>query len=205
MTPVNVSHNREIFRRQIGSSLEIKLLEPADAAPIFLLVEQDRAYLGKWLPWVQRTRSSADVLDFIKGVVTPQWLDNRGPQCGIWVEGSLAGSIGCHPIDWQNRGCSLGYWIASAYQGRGIVTRAVAAMLDYLFSEMRLHRVVIQCGTENYASCAIPHKLEFTREGVARQSEWVAERWVDLVVWSILDVEWDAGSVSNRGTKTRLR
>lgn len=183
---------RGVFHRQVTPGLELKLLEPRDAETIFLLTEQDRSYLRLWLPWVDRTQSAAEVYHFITETVAPQWLDNRGPQCGIWLDGALIGSIGCHPIDWQNRGCSLGYWIASTYQGGGIVTRSVSAMLDYLFGELSLHRVVIQCGTENHRSCAVPQRLGFTREGVAREAEWVGDRWVSLVVWSILQSEWSS-------------
>ena len=196
MTPANDSDTREVFRRQIGHALTIKLLEPADAEVIFPMIDHDRGYLGEWLPWVERTRSAADVRQFITDIVTPQWLDNRGPQCGIWLEGAFAGTIGCHPIDWRNRTCSLGYWLASQYQGRGIVTSAVAAMLDYLFLDLDLHRVVIQCGTGNYRSCAVPQRLGFTREGIAREAEVVNGRWIDLVVWSILRSEWVARSRS---------
>jgi ribosomal-protein-serine acetyltransferase len=180
------------FHRRVAAGIEIKLFQPADAAAVFELTERDRSYLREWLPWVDRTHSATDVRQFIAEMVLPQWRDNRGPQCGIWLEGTLAGSIGCHPIDWQNRACSLGYWIASQHQGRGIVTRCAATMLDYLFGEMTLHRVVIQCGTGNVRSCAVPQRLRFTREGIAREAEWVGGRWVDLVVWSILYAEWSA-------------
>jgi ribosomal-protein-serine acetyltransferase len=139
---------------------------------------------------VDRTQSADDVRLFIDEVVTPQWADNRGPQCGIWIDGALAGSVGCHPIDWANRGCSIGYWIESRRQGQGIVTRSVAGMLDYLFDEMRLHRVVIQCGVGNRRSCAVPARLGFTKEGVLRQAERVNDRWLDLATWIILEDEW---------------
>jgi ribosomal-protein-serine acetyltransferase len=187
---MNAHGARGVFHRQVAPGLELKLLEPRDAERVFLLTERDRAYLRQWLPWVDRTQAAADVYHFITETVTPQWLDNRGPQCGIWLDGALIGSIGCHPIDWQNRGCSLGYWVASTHQRGGIVTRSVAALLDYLFGELNLHRVVIQCGTENHRSCAVPQRLGFTKEGVAREAEWVGDRWVSLVVWSILQSEW---------------
>jgi ribosomal-protein-serine acetyltransferase len=187
----------EPFRREVAPGIVLKLMEPADAGTIFAMTERDRAYLRQWLPWVDATRSPADVLRFITTVVGPQWLDGRGPQCGIWVEGALAGSIGCHPIDWQNRSCSLGYWIASHHQGRGIITQCTSSMLDYLFGDLSLHRVVIQCGTANQRSCAVPQRLGFTREGVLRQAEWVNDRWVDLVLWSILAEEFRQQSGAN--------
>jgi len=117
-----------------------------------------------WLPWVDRTQSAEDVRQFIEEVVSPQWTDNRGPQCGIWVDGSLAGSVGCHAIDWTNRACSLGYWIESRRQGQGIVTRPVAGMLNYLFAEMLLHRVVIQCAVGNHRAAPFPSALASPRK-----------------------------------------
>jgi ribosomal-protein-serine acetyltransferase len=63
-------------------------------------------------------------------------------------------------------------------------------LLAYLFGELDLHRVVIQCGTENHRSCAIPQRLGFTKEGVLRQAQWVSGRWIDLNVWSLLRSEW---------------
>jgi len=182
------------FRLSVAPNIEIKLLESCDAEAVFPAVDRDREYLRQWLPWVDRTESPDDVRHFIEDVVSPQWEENRGPQCGIWVEGGFAGSIGCHSIDWANLQCSIGYWIESRRQGQGIVTRCVNAMLHYLFDEQRLHRVVIQCATGNHRSCAIPQRLGFSREGVLRQAERIGDRWLDLVTWSLLEDEWRRGA-----------
>jgi len=183
---------RPVFRYTVAPGIELKLFEAGEETVIFEATERDRAYLRQWLPWVDRTHSASDVRQFIVNTVIPQWAEGRGPQCGIWVDGALSGGLGCHPIDWLNRTCSIGYWIASSMQGRGLVTRCCAALLDYLFDDLGLHRVVIQCGTGNQRSCAIPERLGFTREGVARSAEWVNDRWVDLVTWSMLEQEWKA-------------
>ena len=87
--------------------------------------------------------------------------------------GAIIGAIGCHPIDWANRHCSIGYWIDAGDQRKGLVTRCCASMLDYLFDNVGLHRVEIRCGTANTRSCAIPQRLGFTREGVCFQADWV--------------------------------
>ena len=182
-----VLHN---FRRTVAANIDLRLLERRDAEPIFAAVERDREYLRQWLPWVDRTESAQHVRAFIEEVVIPQWSDNRGPQCGIWVDGELAGSVGCHPIDWANRLCSIGYWVESRRQGQGIVSRSVSTMLNYLFEEECLHRVVIQCATGNVRSCAIPLRLGFVQEGVLREAELVGGRWLDLVTWGMLEQEW---------------
>jgi len=178
-----------MFQRRVGEAIEIRQFDLGDAGAIFALVHRNREYLRQWLPWVDRTRSAAEVREFIVRI-REQYFSNHGPNAGIWIEGSLAGSIGCHPIDWPNRTCSIGYWIDEAHQGHGIITRCCAVLLDFLFGELDLHRVVIQCGTANHKSCRVPERMGFTREGIAREAEWVNDRWVDLVVWSMLASEW---------------
>jgi ribosomal-protein-serine acetyltransferase len=179
-----------MFHRTVAPGIELRLLDLPDAEPIFASVERNRAWLREWLPWVDLTQSPADVRDFITRV-RAQFENNQGPQTAIWVNGELAGCLGCHPIDWSNRACSIGYWVEEARRGQGLITRCCVAMLDYLFGELALNRVVIQCGTGNAKSCAIPERLGFTREGIARQAQWVNDHWVDMEVWSMLQAEWN--------------
>jgi ribosomal-protein-serine acetyltransferase len=178
-----------MFRRTIAPGIELKLLETGEAKTLFAVADRNRERLRRWLSWVDQTRSSEDVRMFILRVLE-QYHSNLGPQTGIWVNGALCGTVGCHPIDWSNRNCSLGYWIDAAQEGKGIITRSCAAMLDYIFDELGLHRAEIRCGTGNARSCAVPERLGFTREGIVHQAEWVNDHWVDLVIWGILEEDW---------------
>ena len=178
-----------IFRKEVAPGIEIHQFELPDARTIFGLVEKNRAYLREWLPWVDYTQSATDVEAFIERA-TRQFAEGRGPNAGLWVDGALCGTIGCHPIDWANRNCSIGYWLDAASQGKGLMSRCCAALLDYLFDDLFLHRVTIRCGTGNTRSCAIPERLGFQREGVIHEAEWVNDRWIDLVVWGMLAHDW---------------
>jgi ribosomal-protein-serine acetyltransferase len=62
-----------------------------------------------------------DTQGFIRSTVQ-QYLDNQGFQAGIWANHELVGVAGFHPIDWQNKVASLGYWLREDDQGRGIMT-----------------------------------------------------------------------------------
>ena len=179
------------FRRTVAPGIELKQFEMQEAEVIFAVADRNRRHLREWLPWVDHTHSPEDVRQFLSRVQA-QFESNQGPNAGIWIDGSLAGNVGCHPIDWANRGTSLGYWIDASRQGKGVITRCCAVLLDHLFDELGLHRVEIRCGTGNARSCAIPERLGFTREGVAKEAEWVNDRWVDLVVWRMLEHDWRA-------------
>jgi len=178
-----------MFVREVAPGIELRLFQPEDAEEVFAAVQRSREYLREWLPWVDFTESPHDIRSFIQRVHY-QFEANQGPQAALRVEGKIAGSVGCHPIDWPNRHCGIGYWLEPSYQGRGIITRACANLLDYLFDEVGIHRVTIQCGTGNHRSCAIPQRLGFVHEGVMRQAQWVNDRWIDLVVWGMLEQDW---------------
>src|SRR5436309_536427 len=121
-----------MFTRQIAHGIEVRLLEMQDAEELFAMVERNRPYLREWLPWVDSTRSAEDVRGFIHRVHL-QYEASQGPQAAIVMDGRIVGGIGCHPIDWSNKNCSIGYWIAAEQQGRGVMTQCAANLIDYLF------------------------------------------------------------------------
>jgi ribosomal-protein-serine acetyltransferase len=178
-----------MFHSIVGDGLELKQFEWGDAVAVFAEVERNREYLRQWLPWVDQTHSADDIRQLISRA-SAQFEAGLGPSAGIWLDGAMVGSIGCHPIDLANRSCSLGYWIAAGHQGNGTITRCCRHLLDYLFDEAGLHRVEIRCGTGNRRSRAIPQRLGFRHEGTLREAEWVNDRWLDLEVWSMLEQDW---------------
>jgi ribosomal-protein-serine acetyltransferase len=93
---------------------------------------------------VDSIRTVEDRTNFIRRALK-QFAENDGLQAGIWHKGRLAGVVGCHSIDWQNRSTTLGYWLGEGFQGKGIMTEACRAMVKPCFQGTRLepggHRV----------------------------------------------------------------
>ena len=178
-----------MFSHKLTEDTELRLLEERHAEELTDLTDRNREHLRAWLPWVDTDRTLEDRKNFIRGTLQ-QFARNQGFAAGIWHEGSLAGVIGCDPIDWENRSTELGYWLGEEYQGKGLVTAACRALVEHAFGELGLNRVVILCATENEKSCAIPERLGFRREGVRRQAEWLYDHFVDHAVYSALASEW---------------
>ncbi|MEO0144259.1 MAG: GNAT family protein [candidate division WOR-3 bacterium] len=175
----------------LGEGLWLRLLERHHAEFLFVLTDRNRDHLRPWLPWVDEVRSVADSLNFIEEGLL-RFAQGNGYELGIWLEEKLIGVIGVHEINRANSSASIGYWLDVEYQGRGIMTRAVIAVLDDLFFNRKLHRVEIRVAPENHRSRAIPERLGFRMEGILREAERHKDRWVDLVVYAILDREWKA-------------
>src|SRR4051812_40391267 len=161
-----------MLRALVDPGIEIRMLEDRNSEALFQLVERNRDRLREWLPWVDRTQHEGPLREFI-AIGLQQYAAGEGFHAGIWVDGEIRGAIGIHRINWSDRNTALGYWLDESAEGRGVMTRCTRAMLDYLFYELHLQRVEIRCGAANQKSCAIPQRLGFTREGIARQGQCV--------------------------------
>ena len=144
-------------------------LEPWHAEQLAALFREHGSDFYDWLPW-----EGFEQVDGARGFIE-SFAKGRGEDTrrlyGIWVGDELVGGT-LFP------------------RGRGIVTRAVAAMVDWAFTERGLHRVEWRCAPGNEPSRRIPQTLGFTHEGTLRETFRVREERQDLEVWSILSREW---------------
>jgi ribosomal-protein-serine acetyltransferase len=177
------------FGFPIGEFDALALLDQRHVATLFALVDRNRDHLRQWLPWVDDTRTVEDIQGFIKRSLQ-QFADNNGFQLGIWCNGELVGVIGYHYWDWSHRNTEIGYWLGAEFQGRGLMTRACRALVDFAFEELDLNRVEIQASTENTQSRAIPERLGFTLEGIFRQEAWLHGRPTDQALYAMLRQDW---------------
>lgn len=182
-----------VFRQAITADAEVCVLERQHAAELYAVIESCRAHLRLWLPWVDDTRSVADSERFIADSLA-QLASNQSFQAGIFQRRRLVGVIGYHPIDWRNRKTALGYWLEPGAMGQGLMTAACRVMTDHAFRELGLVRMEIRCATRNARSRAIPERLGFRQEGIARRAEWLYDHFVDLMIYAMLAGDWSAAS-----------
>ncbi|MBL9165447.1 MAG: GNAT family N-acetyltransferase [Planctomycetaceae bacterium] len=169
----------------VRGGVELRPLESCDAEALFLAIDANRAYLRRWLPWLDQTRSPSDVRAFIEQNVDAR-RDDRALQLGICVDGRLRGAIGIHLVDWNNRSTSIGYWLDASLRGQGIMTACCSHVVAHLFDKLDLHRILIRCAVENHRSRAIPERLGFVQEGVLLDAEWLYDHFVNLATYSRL-------------------
>lgn len=179
---------------RVDDEIVIRILAKRDAASIFALVDRNREYLRRWLPWVDDTRSSAATLKFVEDGAKQLRRDD-GFQAGIWYCGELVGIVGYHYWDKRDRKTELGYWLAEPAQGKGIMTRAVRALVDYAFDGVGLNRVEIRAAVGNARSRAVPERLGFRQEGLLREADYAEDRLQDQVVYGLLRKDRGGGSL----------
>ncbi|HTS70381.1 MAG TPA: GNAT family protein [Terriglobia bacterium] len=169
---------------------ELRLLEHQHAEELFELIEHSRSFLRRWLPDGDVPKSLEDCRKVIKSSLE-QLAANRGFSLEVWSEGRLAGIVGTGNIEWENRSVMVGYWLGQDFQGKGLITGACRALVDYLFLELKLHRIEIRCATNNPKSCAVPKRLGFSKEGTLRQAQAFDDVYLDIEVYGLLAEDWN--------------
>lgn len=175
---------------QITNDSYLRLLDEADVPELHGLIEANRAYLARWLPWAA-SQTLADTLDFIRRTRS-QLSANDGLQAAIVLGEGMVGVIGYHGVDWPNRSTRIGYWLDESHQGRGTMTAAVRLLVDHALTVWQLNRVEIRAAVENRRSRAIPERLGFREEGTLRQFQLIDGRYLDCVSYSMLAADWRA-------------
>jgi ribosomal-protein-serine acetyltransferase len=175
-------------RLQLADACWLRPLEESDASELHALVDANRAYLSRWMPWAL-SQSADDTLAFIRGT-RRQLAENNGFQAAIVCDGGIVGVVGFHAVDWTHRRTSIGYWLGEKHQGKGTMTRAVEALVEHALRTWKLNRVEVRVAPENRRSRAILERLGFCEEGILRQAERIGERYLDSVVYAMLAPDW---------------
>ncbi len=96
-------------------------------------------------------------------------------QWAIEFEGEVIGSISVVRVSEENDSAEIGYCIGYDFWGKGIVTEAAKAVIDFLFSEVNANRVVICHAVKNPASGKVAQKCGLSFEGTHKEefkSQW---------------------------------
>jgi aminoglycoside 6'-N-acetyltransferase len=107
-----------------------------------------------------------------------------GPADGEWVQlvvkvgHTVVGDVAVGVHD-EGRQATIGYSIAPAEQGKGYATEAAAALIDALFDQAHLHRIVATTDPANLPSRRVLEKLGFRFEGCSLLAAFVRGEWVD--------------------------
>ena len=103
--------------------------------------------------------------------------------------GALVGHIALKTQE-DKRQAEIGFTLAREYHGKGLAFEAAARVLDYVFINLKMHRVIAIADCENKRSVALLGRLGMRREGHFIQNIWFKGKWGDEYQYAILREEW---------------
>ena len=96
------------------------------------------------------------------------------------------GSIGSAGVNEKILCITVGYCMSRAHWGKGIMTEALKAVIDFFFDEVGFNRVAADHDIENPKSGRVMEKSGMTFEGTSRQGGRNNRGIVDICHWAIL-------------------
>ncbi|CAM3562251.1 acetyltransferase, ribosomal protein N-acetylase [Flavobacterium saliperosum S13] len=104
---------------------------------------------------------------------------------------TVMGACGFHTWYTEHRRAEIGYALNSdVHKGKGIMSEALKAVIDYGFREMDLNRIEAFIGPKNEPSLRLVQKLNFTKEGHLRKHYCKNNIMEDSLVFSLLRDEY---------------
>jgi len=165
-------------------------VDPSDGPELWLAVNGSRAYLQRWLPWVQYHTDPSSSVRFAEACAA-DWDHGRALRFVIRERSSrtLVGIVGLESVVHLHRSAELGYWLRREATGRGLMTEASRGCLDLAYRRIGVHRVRCAAATDNHPSLHVIGRLGFKFEGISRQAEWCDGRWLDHASFAQLSTD----------------
>lgn len=121
---------------------------------LFHAIDISRNRLREFLFWVDNVQKVEDerktLSDFAegweKGEIFAYVLYN--------TDEKIVGTIDVHNISYGNHFAELGYWLKDGETGKGYISE-ILPYVEKIFFAAGLHRLVIECETDNIASAAV--------------------------------------------------
>ena len=180
----------------------LRLARPGmEEAMVRFLGENYPGHLDRWFPpvgpgyfsaafWAEKLRVAVE--EFHKDRTVRLVLQERDDRGAPPIDAPIIGVCNyTNILRGPFQACHLGYQIALAHQGRGLMFEALHAANEYMFTARRLHRIMANYRPENYRSARLLQRLGFRREGMAADYLFIDGAWRDHVLTSLLNPDFD--------------
>jgi ribosomal-protein-alanine N-acetyltransferase len=169
----------------------LREIVPTDADAMFAIMrdQQVTRYFGS-LPMESREAAVARI-DGIRAA----FAEESGVRWGIArhrAAQDLIGSCGFWRLLPEHARAEIGYELAPAAWGQGIMTEVLHQVIDFGFRAMHLHSIEAQIHPANGASRRVLEKLGFRQEAYFHQNYFdpVEQGFTDTAVFSLLAAWW---------------
>lgn len=102
-------------------------------------------------------------------------------------DSNLIGYLGFWRIDQAHFRAEVGFGIDLSYQGKGLMSEAMKAILNYGFHDIRIHSVLANVDVNNAASINLLKRLGFKKEAHFREDYFFDGKFLDSIHYCLLE------------------
>jgi ribosomal-protein-serine acetyltransferase len=176
---------------EIGRGIRLFAIAHSDAAALACLVQENIGHFKAFLPALVQLASEEEAAMHLDRRIKAA-ADGEMLEWHIFENQILCGSVRVKDINHADKSATVGYLIGERFQGKGIVTLSVGAIIKYCFDHLGLNRIELRCAATNCASMRVAARLGFSREGVLRQAEFLDGAFVDNHIYGLLRSDFES-------------
>jgi RimJ/RimL family protein N-acetyltransferase len=167
----------------------LRPLRPKDAGALYAYLRDPAVTELTSYPFV-----SEPMVEAMIDRAVSRWAAGEPSKWGVALahDDRLVGTCGFNEWSPVNRWAELAYDLAQAHWGKGLMRRAVAAVIDWVFRQDLLNRVHAFVRVDNGRSQRLLERSGFVREGCLRSYRACRGQPHDFYVYGLLRSDWEA-------------
>ena len=179
------------FPNIITDEITLRKIIPSDLDSLFEIYSNEKLFLHSPV----MLKKNKDTVANMIGHFERDYNKKKVIFLGISVNSDPENIVGVAEIFDYNREVNMitiGYRINDRFWGRGIATKTVKAMVEYLFNDIGINRIQAFVMPENTKSLNVLRRNNFVEEGTVRQGDvWKGKGVVDLVLFSMIKSDYN--------------
>jgi ribosomal-protein-alanine N-acetyltransferase len=148
--------------------LIIRKYKKGDGESLLNLLESNnnREYLRDQITEASTIKTQKEAEIRIRQFIA-SWVERKRFVMGIWLKPShiCIGQIWIEPKKWEVPSFELGWFLDRTYQRQGIATEAAKKSIDFLFDDLKAHKIIVLTRDDNVRSYKLAERCGFTKEG----------------------------------------
>jgi len=141
---------------------------PAHAPGLWAAIEASLPELTEFMEWAP-SASAANTVTFTERMEVKR-RELTDWSFTIFLGDEIAGNVSLMGYEALADLAEVGYWLRSDLCGRGYMTEAGRAVVDFAFDHVGCHRLELRAAESNPGSIRVAEKLGFVREGLLREA-----------------------------------
>lgn len=153
----------------IGNRIYLKEMDEDDAIKLYEYSKEPK--LNEFSGPYKASESIERAVEYIKDS-KKNISEKKSYILGIYEKNTneFVGTIGFFDLDNENKNGEIGFWVAKIYWNKGYMTEAIKIMTNYIFKELKYHRIFAHFHELNKAVSRIMGKAGYEKEGELKEA-----------------------------------
>ncbi len=169
-------------------NFEIRPICIEDSSNYFLLVKKNEGRLTRYFP--KTVKANNDLSSTIEHITERVYLTDKKEFFTFIILNNLlnqiVGTVFIRNLDWSIPKGELGYFIDKDYEGKGIITKAIALISKHCFESMGLNKITIRIADDNISSRRVAEKNNYKLEGILKNDYKTADgKLIDIMYYGL--------------------